>query len=127
MRAGEGGEPSANIRARVEDARARQRRRLEGGRALTNAEMSDATARATCTLSAKAENALLELARRRGGVTARGLDRMLRVARTIADLEGEDIIGIDAIHEAAMYRAYDVDQLADPRALAMPQVSGPAA
>jgi magnesium chelatase family protein len=127
MRAHEGGESSEAIRARVEAARARQRHRLARFRAHLNAEMSPEAARATCTLSASAENSLSRLYHRRAGLTARGLDRVLRAARTIADLDGEDAIGVDAVHEAAMYRAYEHDQLGDPRALALPQVSGPSA
>jgi magnesium chelatase family protein len=89
--------------------------------------MSAEATRATCRLAPRAESALARLYGRRSGLTARGLDRVIRTARTIADLDGTDHIEADAVHEAAMYRAYDVDRQGDPRALALSRASGPSA
>jgi magnesium chelatase family protein len=111
------GESSAAMRARVEEARARQARRLAPHGVLLNAEMEPSTARATCILSPAAERVLAALFTRRSGMTARALDRIVRVARTIADLEGMEIISADAVHEAASHRALDLDPLSDPRKL----------
>lgn len=98
-------EPSSRIRDRVRAARARQLARLAPWRARTNAEMSQAALRATCQLGGKAEEALAALCRANRALTARAIDRILRVARTIADLTGLDAIDAGCIHEAATYRA----------------------
>jgi magnesium chelatase family protein len=127
LRGGVGGEASAVIRGRVEAARARQSARLGTFGARLNAEMSAEAARATCSLAPGAESALARLYNRRAGLTARGLDRVIRTARTIADLDGTDRIEADAVLEAAMYRAFDVDGQGDPRALVMSRASGPSA
>lgn len=112
-------ESSAAIRARVMDARARQHRRLAEHNARTNAEMTSRTMRATCTLDARAEAALKRLHASRKGMTARTVDRLIKVARTIADLQGRDLIDVGCIKQAAGYRALDNDPIVDVR-LAMP-------
>lgn len=78
-------EPSAAIRARVAKARAVQEKRLEGTGVSCNAHMSSAQTRQFCRLTDDAA-ALLEKAFERLGLSARAYDKVLRVARTIADL-----------------------------------------
>lgn len=115
LRSEEDGESSATIRARVDVARDRQRRRLARHGIRLNAELGPTSARETCVLSAAAEKALAAVCGRRVAMTARGIDRMIRTARTIADLREIDVIDDEAIMEAAMFRALDVDPLVDPR------------
>jgi magnesium chelatase family protein len=102
-------EGSVHIRERVVEARARQQQRLAGSGCRTNAEMPPPVLRATCSLTAGAERALRRLDQVRGGMTARSVDRLIRVARTIADLLGRDEIDQDCVYEAAAYRALDSD------------------
>jgi magnesium chelatase family protein len=102
-------EPSDAIRDRVVAARERQHDRLADYRCRTNAEMFPRAMRATCKLSDKAERVLTELHKRRRGMSARTVDRLIKVARTIADLDGQDIIDADTINQAAGYRALDND------------------
>jgi magnesium chelatase family protein len=109
LRSAAPGESSARIRERVVEARERQRRRLAGTGCRTNAEMPPSVLRATCRLTAEAERALARLDQVRGGMTARSVDRLIRVARTIADLLGRDEIDQDCVYEAAAYRALDGD------------------
>lgn len=97
------GEPSADVRARVEAARERQERRLGPGRC--NAEMSPGEAR-ECALSPEAGALLAELyARRR--LSGRAHDRALRLAQTIADLEGAERIGEEQMAQALQLRRRD--------------------
>ena len=98
-----GGEPSAAIRARVVAARERQAQRLTGDALLTNAELTPALMMTHCALTAAALR-VLRAAAVRMTLSARGYDRVRKVARTIADLEGEDEITADAIGEALQYR-----------------------
>ena len=98
-----GGEPSAAIRARVVAARERQAQRLAGDALLTNAELTPALMTTHCALSPAALR-VLRAAAVRMTLSARGYDRVRKVARTIADLEGEDAITADAIGEALQYR-----------------------
>lgn len=103
------GEPSAAIRARVNAARRFADERLAKGGERTgvlNAKMPPALLRRFCVLDAEA-SALLRTAFSELGLSARGHDRILRVARTIADLDGEERIGADAIAEAITYRTLD--------------------
>jgi len=79
--------PSAHYRARVEAARERQRHRFRSETGVyCNAQMAPATLRAHCEMSARAEK-MLELAMHRHGLSARAHDRILKLARTRADLE----------------------------------------
>ena len=93
------GEPSAAVRARVEAARTLQHAR--GG--ITNARMPQALLNATCVLSAD-DQALLERAVDALQLSARSMHRILRVARTIADLAGSEVIGTAHLSEAIGYR-----------------------
>ena len=105
------GESSAAIRDRVVAARDRQRHRLTPWGLNCNAEMTTTIMRATCKLDGSAERALASIVRARKAFTARSIDRLLKVARTIADLTHCDEIDGDTLHEAAAYR--DVDPVAE--------------
>ncbi|HEY0190819.1 MAG TPA: YifB family Mg chelatase-like AAA ATPase [Kofleriaceae bacterium] len=105
------GEPSAAIRARVVAARDRQRARLQPWNLHCNAEMTSAAMRATCPLDTAAERTLAELVEQRRTFTARSIDRLIKVARTVADLVGQDQIDTDCLIEAAGFR--DRDPAAD--------------
>jgi len=97
------GEPSADVRERVVVARERQERRLGSGRC--NAEMTPAEARA-CALGPAAAALLAELyARQR--LSGRAHDRTLRLAQTIADLEGAATIGEEQMAQALQLRRRD--------------------
>jgi magnesium chelatase family protein len=95
------GEASAGMRARVEAARERQRARLGGPRC--NADMSGAEARRTSMLSTDSER-VLGRAVERYGLTGRGFDRALKVARTIADLDGSARVEAPHLVEALAFR-----------------------
>jgi len=103
--AGPPGEPSARVRERVADARRRQEARLGPGRC--NAEMTPAEAR-DCVLEAKAAALLAESYSRRR-LSGRAHDRVLRLARTVADLAGAESIGRDQIAQALQLRRRDRD------------------
>lgn len=98
-------ESSAAVRARVTAARARQLARLAPYGVRSNGEMHHAVLRATCKLSPQAEAALEALAKANRSLTGRAFDRIIKVARTIADLADQPDIDADAILEAASYRA----------------------
>ena len=100
------GEPSAVIRARVLTARARQAVRFTGTPTHVNARMSGRQTRRHCALPADAAR-LLGLAVTQLGFSARAHDRLLRVARTIADLAGSDAITAEHVSEAIQYRGLD--------------------
>jgi magnesium chelatase family protein len=101
--AGEGGEASELVRERVTAARALQERRLGPGRC--NAEMTPAEVR-ECAL-ADAAGTLLAEAYSRRRLSGRAHDRVLRLARTIADLEGSDTIERDQVAQALQLRRRD--------------------
>ena len=100
------GESSAEIRARVLGARSRQRERLRGEGVFSNAQMSPRHIRRFCAVSDECER-LLEQAMTRQGLSARAYDRILKVSRTIADLEGSDEIRTTHVAEAVGYRSLD--------------------
>ncbi len=107
MRRRETPEPSSAVKARVDAARARQGIRFAGTEVSCNAQMPPAMAGQFCALDSGGEK-LLESAFRRMGLTARSHDRILRVARTIADLDGEDAISAGHLAEAIQYRNTDI-------------------
>jgi len=97
------GEPSAAVRARVLAARRRQRERLDEHGLRTNAEIADA-ALDELVETAPGARALLGRAVEKLRLSARGARRLLRVARTIADLEGEARVEVAMMAEALGYR-----------------------
>jgi len=99
------GDTSAVVRQRVEAARDRQRRRGRGA-IRVNAELSARLIRRVCVVPADAER-MLVAAMSQLGLSARGHDRVLKVARTIADLEGADSITAEHCAEALQYRGLD--------------------
>ena len=99
-------EDSATIKARVEKARAVQRERYKGSGVHTNAQMTNAQMKIYCALSPECER-ILEAAFKKLNMTARASGRVLKVARTIADLEGSEDIKVSHITEAVQYRSLD--------------------
>jgi magnesium chelatase family protein len=125
LRGGSAAEGSAEIRSRVMAARERQHARFAAmgnngngqvrtrsvGRSASqgvyaNAQMTTNQVRLYCELSSDAER-ILERAMQQQGLSARAHDRILKVARTIADLEGESAIAVKHIAEAIQYRTLD--------------------
>ena len=108
LRSGAAAESSAVIRARVLAARERQRQRFASAKEkiFSNAQMGTRQIRTFCELSPDAEK-LLERAMLQQGLTARTHDRILKVARTIADLSGDPNIAVPHIAEAIQYRTLD--------------------
>ena len=100
---GETAPASALVRARVIEARERQARRLSAYGLSCNAEMSPRVMRETTEAEPDALRLLYEL-HDRHRLSARGHGRVLRVARTVADLEGSDTVGPDHVHIAAGLR-----------------------
>ena len=96
-------ESSACIRQRVERARARQKERFGAGGTLVNAAMTHSQILRYCHLSTEAER-LLAQAFQKLGMSARSHDRLLKVARTIADLDSSDGIEAQHIAEAVQLR-----------------------
>ena len=103
MRRREQPEPSSAVKARVDAARARQAARFAGSAVSCNAHMPPALVGQFCALDDTGEK-LLRSAFERMGLTARSHDRILRVARTIADLEGAEAIAPVHLAEAIQYR-----------------------
>lgn len=100
------GETSAAIAARVAAARERQRQRAESlglPAGLYNAHLDGQNLEKICTTAPAAQN-LLHQAAEKMNLSARGYHRVLRVARTLADLQGEELINESHIAEAAGYR-----------------------
>ena len=106
LREDAGGEASEKIRERVVAARQRQLTRYQGEKIYCNAQMSSRQIARYCNISADCEK-LLENAMTRLGLSARAHDRILKVARTIADLAGAESISTDHISEAIQYRSLD--------------------
>ena len=99
-------EPSEAIRARVESARALQRQRLAPYRLHCNAQMQARHIRKFCSVDAQGQK-LLEMVTDRFGFSARTYSRILKVARTIADLAGSEQIEQPHLAEAIQYRSLD--------------------
>lgn len=99
-------ETSAEIRARVNRARNIQNKRFEGTGISCNAKMTPRATREFCVLSDEAD-ALLKESFDSMGLSARAYDKILRIARTIADLENSERIELSHIAEAIQYRSLD--------------------
>ena len=100
------GEDSRTIRERVKKARLIQLRRANENGIFLNAHMTEKELKAYCVLDEESRK-LLEAAIDRLGLSARAYTRILKVARTIADLEGEENIRSPHISEAIQYRSLD--------------------
>lgn len=98
------GESSELIRKRVIEAREIQLERLAGDGVFSNSAMSPTQIRKFCALDAESET-LLERAMLKQGLSARAHDRILKVARTIADLEASQLIEAKHLSEAINYRS----------------------
>lgn len=106
LRIRQASESSFAIRSRVNAARQIQRKRLADDGLDCNSKMEQKQLRRDCELSPECEE-LMKMAYDRLGLTARSYDRILRVARTIADLEAAADIGLNHLGEAIQYRTYD--------------------
>ena len=100
------GESSADIRARVVAARERQQRRYATCGATCNARLTGKQLRQFCPLTPQQQNMLLQ-AVEQFGLSARAFDRILRVARTIADLAGREYPSDNDLFEAIQFRQYE--------------------
>ena len=107
LAADEGGETSAEVKKRVERARAIQRERFGGP--YTNANMGEKQIKKYCRLSAECED-ILRGAFERLSLSARARSRIIKVARTIADLDFSAEIRPEHILEATSYRNFDIKQ-----------------
>jgi len=97
------GEKSAKVQARVKAARSRQYERFQGTKLACNAEMTPAEVRECCKVEESAQS-LLKAAMKQLYLSARAFHRILKLARTIADLENTDIIKAHHLAEAIQYR-----------------------
>jgi magnesium chelatase family protein len=100
------GEKSDNIRERVDQSRKVQLQRFSKDKIFSNSEMSSRQIREYCQLDKECAN-ILKLAMNKKGFSARAYDRILKVARTIADLEFCESIKVNHISEAVQYRMLD--------------------
>ena len=94
------------MRKRVEKARLVQQKRFEGTGVTSNAHMSAGMTREFCR-PVPAAMKMLENAFERMGLSARAYDKILRVSRTVADLDGSEKIETEHIAEAIQYRSLD--------------------
>jgi magnesium chelatase family protein len=97
------GEESEKVQARVKAARATQRKRFEGTRLACNAEMTPTEVREFCQVEESAQS-LLKAAMKQLYLSARAFHRILKIGRTLADLENADIIKAHHLAEAIQYR-----------------------
>jgi magnesium chelatase family protein len=99
------GEPSAMVQARVERARERQLTRLADYPGLfTNADMGASHVQQLCVLTPEAKQ-LLDVSVRRMKLSARSYHRVLKLSRTIADLDDKETIEIHHVAESVQYRS----------------------
>ena len=102
----EKGETSGEIRRRIQKAREVQKKRFSGRTHYFNAAMSVEEVRKYCALGMQEEK-IIQKAFECLGLTARTYHKILKVARTIADLAGEERIGLSHLQEAIGYRVVD--------------------
>jgi magnesium chelatase family protein len=100
------GEPSASIRERVIRARQAQLERFKEEKIFCNAQMTPRLIRKYCVIDSAAKT-MLENAITRLGLSARAYDRILKVSRTIADMEGKENMEPQHVSEAIQYRSLD--------------------
>lgn len=103
LRQGASGETSAQVRGRVSEARSRQQRRYEGAGLYANAQIGARQLSRFCRLDAESER-LLEMAATRWGLSMRGRARVMKLARTIADLDASGDIQSKHVAEALQFR-----------------------
>ncbi len=101
-----GEESSAEIRRRVQKAREFQKKRFEGTGITCNAKMTPKMTKDFCVLSESADK-MLKISFEKLDMSARAYDKVLRIARTIADLDENEIIETEHIAEALQYRSLD--------------------
>ncbi len=106
LRSDRPGRSSAEMYEQVIEARQAQGERFKGSRTRTNAQMSSRLVRQHCRLDGRAE-AMLEQAVHELALSARAYTKILKVARTIADIDGRADIGVEHIAEAVQYRNLD--------------------
>ncbi|CCQ91093.1 fragment of putative ATP-dependent protease, Mg chelatase-related protein (part 2), partial [Nitrospina gracilis 3/211] len=100
------GEPSSVLRQRVQKARVRQLQRFSSAKIFSNASMSSKQIKTHCPLDAASQK-IMSTAIDKMGMSARAHDRILKVARTIADLAGDNAVAAEHIAEAIQYRTLD--------------------
>jgi magnesium chelatase family protein len=104
-----GSESSRQVRARVSAARRCQEERFKRARIFCNAQMTSRQVKKWCAIDA-ATDRLLETAIDKLGLSARAHNRILKISRTIADLDGKEMIEVGHVSEAIQYRSLDRTQ-----------------
>ncbi|MBN1474686.1 MAG: YifB family Mg chelatase-like AAA ATPase, partial [Syntrophaceae bacterium] len=102
----EAGESSQSIKSRVSSAREIQKKRFNQDGLACNARMSEKQIKAFCAIDEDSHN-LIEMAIEKLGLSARAINRILKVSRTIADLESKEKIESSHVAEAIQYRSLD--------------------
>jgi magnesium chelatase family protein len=119
-----GGTGSQEMRLQVLRARQKQERRFAGTRIFANARMSSRMIKEFCSLGTESRR-LLEAAVERFGLSARGYSRILKIARTIADLEGANDLALAHVAEAIQYRTLDRQFAGEKGRMFLKEVSQP--
>ncbi|MCX7940386.1 MAG: YifB family Mg chelatase-like AAA ATPase [Endomicrobia bacterium] len=99
-------ETSEEIRTRVERVRKIQYERYKNKKIFTNSQLTSKLIKEFCPMTEEAKK-MLKLSIEKLGLSARAYDRIIKVARTIADLDGKEVIDIEHISEAVQYRSLD--------------------
>ena len=99
-------ETSEEIRKRVNKARCIQQERYKNKNIVCNSSIPAHILHKSCPMTESAKN-ILKSAFEKMGLSARGYDKILKIARTIADLEGSEVIDVQHIAEAVQYRSLD--------------------